>query len=114
MRLNDLLDNKFLHCAGTLLTKNVVLTAANCVCVNFIHIGGDEPFANEPTCITTGVLDGVRYNRTYVSEDHKVGLTGVWVGEHNLGEPDEGEKYIEASRIIPHENFIISNLKPIL
>ena len=109
VRLNDLVHNKTLNCAGTLISTNVVLTAASCVCLNLYYIDDHQPFKNETTCVTSGVLDDARYNLTL--KNRIVGLKGVIIGDHNLREPDEGEMFIEAKQIIGHPDYIIGNLK---
>ena len=81
------------RCAGTLVSMNVVVTAAHCVCLYNSNKAG--------TCVTKRI---VALNGTHNVTQQKP--TKVIVGNHNTHKYDEGELVIDNFEIIPHEKYV--------
>ena len=73
------------HCAGTLVSRKIVVTAAHCVCHTRASLHARE-------CVLNGLV------------------TGVIVGDHNQLKEDDGEMYIKPSSTIGHEKSFAGNL----
>ena len=79
-------------CAGTLISRNIVVTAAHCVCLVWSYQVGK--------CVTKNIVAvNATHNITQVS------LTKVILGNHNTQKFDEGELPIDSFEIIIHKKF---------
>ena len=79
-------------CAGTLISRNIVVTAAHCVCLVVSYQVGK--------CVTKNIVAvNATHNITQVS------LTKVILGNHNTQKFDEGELPIDSFEIIIHKKF---------
>ena len=81
------------RCAGTLLSRNIVVTAAHCVCLYNSNKAGK--------CETKRI---VAINATHNITQEKP--TKVILGDHNTQKFDEGELLIDNFEIIPHEKYV--------
>ena len=98
-------------CGGTLVSKNIVLTAAHCVC--FIQesenagkclytVSKVQNFTTPINCTTPACIE---YNETKGDNKTYDRVEAVLVGDHNIYKLDEGEVRVEPAKIIAHDKF---------
>ena len=89
-------EPKLLGCQGTLIGKNIVLTAAHCICT----------FKNKTTNITTVYgYDECKSLRVW----KKNKMDRIHFGDHDRTKQDPGEQEIYINKFILHKNFTGTN-----